>query len=100
MSNVRAQLFASGPLQVPLMCTALVKEFDSLHSVCVLQVGSSSPVSLHLPPPPPPCLRAALLPWDQLGVRRTADARLQCCVCVLSLFGLKYGIAFSSVDKL
>jgi len=33
-------------------------------------------------------------------VRRAADARLQCCVCVLSLFGLKYGIAFSSVDKL
>lgn len=79
------------------MCTALVKEFDSLHSVCVLQVGSSSHVSLQLPPP---CLRAALLPWDQLGVRRAADARLQCCVCVLSLFGLKYGIAFSSVDKL
>ncbi len=24
--------------QVPLMCTALVNKFDSLHSVCVLQV--------------------------------------------------------------
>jgi hypothetical protein len=28
------------PHQVPLMCTALVNTFDSLHSVCVLQVGA------------------------------------------------------------
>ena len=26
-------------LQVPLMCTALIKRFDSLHSVCLLQVS-------------------------------------------------------------
>jgi hypothetical protein len=29
---------AVNPPQVPLMCTALVDKFDSLHSVCVLQV--------------------------------------------------------------
>ena len=52
------------------MCTALVNTFDSLHSVCVLQVGA--------------CARVSVYGYVELTLL------LQCCVCAVSLVGLKY----------